>query len=139
MRNTRTSSIPSHTLAKKSSPNRAMNRFARALRKHPTDAEEHLWNHLRARRLNGFKFRRQRPFGPYVLDFVCLEARVAVDLDGSQHAEQMSYDEHRDAFIRSYRLRVLRFWNGDVLSKTETVLETICEALHRAEMDGRYD
>jgi very-short-patch-repair endonuclease len=116
-----------------------MNRFARALRKNLTDAEAHLWNHPRARRLNGFKFRRQRPFGPYVLDFVCLEARVAVELDGSQHAKQMSYDEQRDAFIRSYGLRILRFWNGDVLSKTETVLETIYEALQRPEMDGRYD
>jgi len=73
-----------------------MNRFARTLRKNPTDAEAHLWNHLRARRLNGYKFRRQRPFGPYVLDFVCLDARVAIELDGSQHAEQMSYDERRD-------------------------------------------
>ena len=116
-----------------------MNRFARTLRKNPTDAEAHLWNHLRARRLNGYKFRRHRPFGPYVLDFVCLDARVAIELDGSQHAEQSAYDEHRDAFVRSYGLRILRFWNNDVLSQTETVLETICEALHRPEMDGRYD
>jgi very-short-patch-repair endonuclease len=115
-----------------------MHRFARALRKHPTDAENHLWNHLRARRLNGFKFRRERPFGPYVIDFVCLERRIAVELDGSQHAEQLTYDERRDAFIRSYGLRVLRFWNADVLSKTESVLETIAQALHRPEIDGRY-
>jgi adenine-specific DNA-methyltransferase len=115
-----------------------MNRFARALRQDPTDAERHLWNHLRARRLNGFKFRRQRPFGPYVLGFVCLEARVAVELDGSQHVEQMAYDEERDAFIRSYGLRILRFWNGDVLHQTQTVLETICAALHRKDVDGRY-
>ena len=106
-----------------------MNRFARALRKHPTDAEAHLWNHLRARRLDGYKFRRQRPFGPYVLDFVCLEARVAIELDGSQHAEQMSSDEHRDAFIRSYGLRVLRFWNNDVLRNPSGVLEVILAEL----------
>lgn len=116
-----------------------MNRFARALRKNPTDAERQLWIHLRAGRLNGYRFRRQRPFGPYVLDFVCLEARVAIELDGSQHVEQMAYDEQRDAFIRSYGMRVLRFWNGDVLSKTQSVLETICEALSRQEIDGRYD
>jgi very-short-patch-repair endonuclease len=115
-----------------------MNRFARALRRNPTDAERELWNYLRAGRLNGFKFRRQRPFGPYVLDFVCLEARVAIELDGSQHAEQISYDEHRDAFVRSYGFRILRFWNGDVMAKTEMVLETIYQALHRPEMDGRY-
>jgi very-short-patch-repair endonuclease len=115
-----------------------MNRFARALRKDPTDAERHLWNYLRARRFDGFKFRRQRPFGRYVLDFVCLEARIAIELDGSQHAEQLAYDERRDAFIRSYGIRVLRFWNSDVLSKTETVLETIYAALHRPEVDGRH-
>ncbi len=116
-----------------------MNRFARALRKNPTDAERHLWNQLRARRLNGFKFRRQRPFGPYVCDFICLEASVVVELDGSQHVEQMAYDESRDAFLRSYGFRVLRFWNIDVISNTKAVLETIFEGLHRKEMDGRFD
>jgi len=116
-----------------------MNRFARSLRKNPTDAERHLWNHLRARRLNGFKFRRQRPFGPYVCDFICLEASVVVELDGSQHAEQIVYDMNRDAFFRSYGLRVIRFWNVDVLSKTEIVLETILAALSHREIDGRLD
>src|SRR2546429_39003 len=116
-----------------------MNRFARALRKDPTDAERHLWNYLRARRLNGFKFRRQRPFGPYVCDFMCLEVSVVIELDGSQHAEQIGYDEKRDAFFRSYGFRVLRFWNTDVLSKTEIVLETIFEALSHEEIDGRLE
>jgi adenine-specific DNA-methyltransferase len=116
-----------------------MNRFARALRKDPTDAERHLWNHLRARRLDGFKFRRQRPFGPYVCDFICLEASVVVELDGSQHAEQIAYDLSRDAFFRSYGFRVIRFWNADVLSKTETVLETIFAAPHDKEIDGRLE
>ncbi len=114
-----------------------MNRFARALRKNPTDAERHLWNHLRARRLNGFRFRRQRPFGPFVCDFICLEASVVVELDGGQHAEQISYDERRDAFFRSYGFRVLRFWNADVLSNTEVVLETIVQAMSHPEIDGR--
>ena len=93
---------------------------------------------IRARRLNGFKFRRQRPFGPYVLDFVCLEEHVAIERDGSQHVEQMAYDNERDAYIRSYGLRILRFWNGDVLHRTQTVLETICAALHQPDVDGRY-
>src|SRR4051812_11338828 len=117
----------------------AMNRFARALRRNPTNAERHLWNHLRARRLNGFRFRRQRPFGPYVCDFVCLEASVVVELDGGQHSEQMAYDQSRDDFLRSHGFRVLRFWNNDALSRTEIVLETIWQALHRPEMDGRFD
>jgi very-short-patch-repair endonuclease len=116
-----------------------MNRFARSLRKNPTEAEQRLWNHLRTRRLSGFKFRRQRPFGPYVCDFICLEASIIIELDGSQHAEQMTYDQYRDDFMRSYGFRVLRFWNGDVLTKTDIVVETIYAALHHKEIDGRLD
>ena len=98
-----------------------------------------MWSRLRRRQVGGFKFRRQRPFGPYVCDFICLEASVIVELDGSQHVEQATYDGQRDAFMRSYGFRILRFWNGDVLSRTDSVLETIFEALHRKEMDGRFD
>ncbi len=116
-----------------------MNRFARSLRKNSTDAEQRLWNHLRARRLGGFKFRRQRPFGPYVCDFVCLEASIIIELDGSQHAEQASYDQRRDDFMRSYGYRVLRFWNNDVMTKTDIVVETINAALHHKEIDGRLE
>ena len=116
-----------------------MNRFARSLRKHATDPERLLWNRLRRRQLDGFRFRRQRPFGPYVCDFICLEAKLIVELDGSQHIEQTAYDGHRDAFMRSYGYRVLRFWNSDVLSRTDIVVETIFEALRRPEMDGRLD
>ncbi len=116
-----------------------MNRFARALRKNATDAERHLWNELRGRRLVGFKFRRQRPFGPYVCDFICLEASIVIELDGSQHVERSDYDERRDAFIRSYGYRVLRFWNADVVDRTESVMETIFAALHDSRLDGRFD
>jgi very-short-patch-repair endonuclease len=116
-----------------------VNRFARTLRKNATAAEKHLWNALRGRRLSGFKFRRQRPFGPYVCDFICLEASIVIELDGSQHVEQSDYDERRDAFIRSYGYRVLRFWNADVVEKTESVVETIFAALNRRDMDGRFD
>jgi adenine-specific DNA-methyltransferase len=116
-----------------------MNRFARALRKNATDAERHLWNALRGRRLAGFKFRRQRPFGPYVCDFICLEASIVVELDGSQHVERSDYDTRRDAFIRSYGYRVLRFWNADVIERTENVVETIFAALEHRDMDGRFD
>jgi very-short-patch-repair endonuclease len=116
-----------------------MNRFARALRRNATPPEQLLWSRLRRRQLAGFRFRRQRPFGPYVCDFICLEASVVVELDGSQHLEQMSYDGRRDAFFRSHGLRVLRFWNGDVLARTDGVVETIFEALHRREMAGRFE
>jgi len=112
--------------------------FARNLRWNATDAERLLWKHLRRRRVDGFRFRRQRPFGPYVCDFICLEARLVIELDGSQHLEQEDRDARRDDFLRRYGYRVLRFWNGDVANDTEAVLETIFAALHDREMDGRF-
>jgi len=116
-----------------------MRRYVRDLRNHPTDAERVLWNHLRRRQLAGLRFRRQHQIGVYICDFASVEARVVVELDGSQHVERMSYDERRDTFLRSAGFRVLRFWNDDVLMRTEQVLETIYEALYRPEMDGRFD
>jgi len=85
------------------------------------------------------KFRRQHSIGPYICDFACLEAFIIVELDGSQHVEQSDYDGRRDTFLRSRGFRVLRFWNHDVLRNTASVLDTIFEALHRREMDGRFD
>ncbi|MPZ36097.1 MAG: DUF559 domain-containing protein [Rhodospirillales bacterium] len=113
--------------------------FARNLRKNLTDAERHLWNRLRRRQLGGYKFRRQHPVGIYVCDFICLEAMVIIELDGSQHLDRAPEDLHRDAFLRAKGFRVLRFWNGDVLTQADSVVETIFEALHRPEMDGRFD
>jgi len=116
-----------------------MLRYARSLRKSPTNAERLLWQHLRRRRLAGFRFRRQHSIGPYICDFACLEAAIVVELDGSQHVEQSDYDERRDAFLRSQGFRVLRFWNNDVLVQINVILETIFEALRRPDMDGRFD
>jgi very-short-patch-repair endonuclease len=116
-----------------------MNDYARELRNNATEAEKLLWRHLRGRQLNGFKFRRQRPIGKYVCDLVCLEAGLIVELDGSQHLVNEPYDDNRDASFRSIGYRVLRFWNGQVFSETEAVVETIFQALHRPEMDGRFD
>jgi very-short-patch-repair endonuclease len=113
--------------------------YAQTLRNNATHAEQHLWQRLRRRQLNGFKFRRQRPIGRYVCDFVCLEASLVVELDGSQHIADAPYDANRDAFLRAAGFRVLRFWNGHVLSETKSVIETIYEALHRSEMDGRVE
>jgi very-short-patch-repair endonuclease len=110
-----------------------MNEFARLLRKSPTDAEWLLWSKLHRRQLGDFKFRRQQPIGPYV----CVEARVIVELDGAQHVDESKYDTRRDAILRSNGYRVLRFWNTDVLHQTESVLETIFEAVHRPQIDGR--
>jgi very-short-patch-repair endonuclease len=116
-----------------------VNDYARELRNNATESERRLWGRLQRRQLGGFKFRRQRPVGPYICDFVCLEASMVIELDGSQHVAQALYDANRDGFLRSNGFRVLRFWNGDVLSQLDTVVETIYEALHRQEMDGRFD
>jgi very-short-patch-repair endonuclease len=116
-----------------------MDSFVRNLRSNPTDAERHLWYWLRLRQLNGFKFRRQRSVGPYICDFVCLEALLIVELDGSQHVVQAAYDQERDTFLRKRGYRVLRFWNHDVLARTASVIDTIFEALHGPGMDGRFD
>ena len=116
-----------------------MNDYARHLRNNATEAERRLWHHLRRRQLNGFKFRRQHSIGRCVCDFICLEAAVVVELDGSQHLAQSPYDEQRDAFLRLNGLRVLRFWNGDVFSQPDAIVQTILEALNRPEMDGRFD
>ena len=103
--------------------------FARALRNKMTDAETLIWYLLRDRRLAGFKFRRQHPMPPYTLDFYCQEAGLVIELDGGQHADAPR-DSRRDAWLRERELRVLRFWNNDVLKETESVLLAIWNALH---------
>ena len=106
--------------------------FARQLRQQHTDAESLIWYLLRDRRLAGFKFRRQHPYPPYVLDFYCHEAALCVELDGSQHAEQIAHDTKRDAALSIAGIRTLRFWNNQVLGETEAVLSEIWQALHDA-------
>ena len=101
---------------------------ARHLRGQMTEAERLLWQHLRKRQIGGLKFRRQHPVGPYVLDFVCLETGLVIEVDGGQHGEQQSYDEDRTAWLERRGYRVLRFWNNEVLGNSEAVRETIwCE------------
>ena len=99
------------------------------LRKRMTDAERHLWPHLRRRQLLGFKFRRQVPVGPFIADFACIDAKLIVELDGGQHVDEQAADESRSRFLESRGFRVLRFWNDDVLTRTEEVLEEILRAL----------
>ena len=95
-----------------------------------TDAERRLWSLLRDRRLNGHKFRRQHPLGPYVLDFACLEHMLAVEVDGGQHAEN-EHDRERTAWLEAQGWRVVRFWNNDVLSNAEGVVARLIEALQK--------
>jgi very-short-patch-repair endonuclease len=100
---------------------------ARSLRRSLTDAERELWSHLRGARLGGYRFRRQHLDPPYVLDFYCRAAKLVVELDGGQHTEEA--DAARTRALVARGLRVIRFWNNDVLSNTETVLEAILSAL----------
>ncbi len=98
---------------------------ARALRNKATDAERHLWQQLRGRRLAGYKFRRQYPIAGFIADFACIEAKLVVELDGGQHVERSAEDAARTRRIECNGYRVLRFWNDDVLVRTEDVLEQI--------------
>lgn len=102
---------------------------ARQLRSEQTPAEQRLWYHLRDRRFLQLKFRRQKPIGSYIVDFVCMRPRLVVEIDGSQHAEQKTYDVRRDAWLRSQGFVVLRFWNNEVLHDTAAVLERIRQAV----------
>lgn len=106
--------------------------FARHLRSNQTDAELHLWRHLRAARLGGHKFRRQVPLDGYVLDFACFESRLVVEVDGGQHGDTagVAKDAVRSAYLESQGFRVLRFWNNDVLGNIDGVLQVIAAALH---------
>jgi very-short-patch-repair endonuclease len=102
--------------------------FRRDLRKNATDAEKCLWQRLRGGQIAGVKFRRQHPFEGYVLDFVSLEKRLIVEVDGGQHLEN-ARDHVRDQRLRSAGFSVLRFWNNQVLEETEAVIEVIWRAL----------
>jgi very-short-patch-repair endonuclease len=102
---------------------------ARELRKNPTDAERALWRHIRYRQLAGCRFRRQAPVGPYILDFVCFEKKLVIEVDGGQHTEQADYDGVRTAWLESQGFRVLRFWNNQVLQEIEAAKEAILLAL----------
>jgi very-short-patch-repair endonuclease len=104
------------------------NRQARALRVAMTDAERRLWACLRGRRLVSYKFRRQHPIGRYIVDFACIEHRLAVEADGGQHCDNEA-DERRTASLERRGWRVLRFWNTDILTNSEGVQEMIFEAL----------
>jgi len=98
---------------------------AKHLRTHQTDAEQRLWYHLRAHRFMEMKFKRQKPIGRYIVDFVCLEQRLIIELDGDQHAESHVYDQERDTWLRAQGYTVLRFWNNEVMQELENVLEQI--------------
>ncbi|MSP63247.1 MAG: DUF559 domain-containing protein [Myxococcales bacterium] len=107
---------------------------ARRLRRDATDAKDLLWQMLRGRRFGGFKFRRQVPVQPFILDLYRPQAGLAVEVDGGQHSdpEHAARDQERTAFLSSQEIRVLRFWNHDVLCEPEAVASRLWTELHDA-------
>jgi len=104
---------------------------ARAMRAGMTDAERRLWQAIRQRHLLGRRFRRQHVLGPYIVDFICLEANLIIEVDGGQHADRADSDDRRTRWLEQKGYRVLRFWNNEVLTELEAVLEDIAKALDR--------
>jgi very-short-patch-repair endonuclease len=104
---------------------------ARALRSNLTDCELKFWRVVRNRRLKGFKFRRQVWIGNYIVDFICSDRRLIVELDGGQHADDTSYDEQRTSELEKLGYRVVRYWNSDVLGNFEGVVADVLRELER--------
>jgi very-short-patch-repair endonuclease len=104
---------------------------ARRLRRNQTDAERILWFRLRGRRLAGWKFKRQVPIDRFIADFVCADAKLVVELDGSQHAVRALQDEERTRTLEAMGYLVLRFWNNEVVRNIEGVLEEILNTLNQ--------
>ena len=105
--------------------------FARKLRREQTDTERKLWSALRGRQFDGFKFRRQQPIGPYVVDFVCFEAKLVIELDGGQHGSDngLAYDANRTQFLHRDGFAVIRFPNHEINNSFNSVLEAIARHL----------
>jgi very-short-patch-repair endonuclease len=109
------------------------NQLQRSLRKNMTDAERCLWNVLRNRQM-GCKFRRQHPFENYILDFVCLEQRLVIEVDGGQDASNTEYDQKRTELLQRTGFQVLRLWNNDVLARLDSVKEHIWQVLQTRQL-----
>ncbi|MEI8355754.1 MAG: endonuclease domain-containing protein [Deltaproteobacteria bacterium] len=106
-------------------PRNPVNTFARELRNNSTDTERLLWLYLKNSQLEGVKFRRQQPIETYIVDFVCFDKKIVIELDGGQHSENSDYDMHRDACLIANGFTVLRFWNNDITENIEGVFEVI--------------
>ncbi|WP_349255941.1 endonuclease domain-containing protein [Candidatus Binatus sp.] len=102
---------------------------ARKLRRDQTEAEQKLWSRLRRHQMKGLQFRRQLPIGRLFADFVCLETKLIIEVDGSQHADQTDRDESRSEFLRGAGYKVLRFWNYEVIGEIDQVVQRIADAL----------
>jgi very-short-patch-repair endonuclease len=109
-------------------PNSNLTERAKRLRAEQTDVERLLWGKLRDRRLGGWKWKRQAPRGRYIVDFLCVEAALVVELDGGQHADNADYDRRRTVYLEGLGLTVIRFWNAEVIENLDSVCETIYAA-----------
>lgn len=105
------------------------NRRARALRQRMTEAEKLMWGKLRDRRLDGIKFKRQQPLAGYIVDFVALDLKFIIEIDGGQHAGRLEGDRERTRRLEESGYHVMRFWNHDVLGNIEGVLEAVIQEL----------
>lgn len=105
---------------------------ARNLRKNMTEQEKKLWQYLRKRSINNFKFRRQYPIGNYIVDFACLEKRLVIEIDGGQHnqSDNILYDQNRTQYIEKCGYKVIRFWNNEIENNIEGVYEEILKYLN---------
>jgi very-short-patch-repair endonuclease len=112
---------------------------ARRLRADATEAEQKLWSQLRKGQLYGFQFRRQYSIGPIFVDFICLQAKLILEVDGAQHADQKGQDQSRDEFLRASGYHVLRFWNSEVLSDVDSVVERIAVVLRQTQRRGEQE
>lgn len=118
-----------------------MKEKVRYLRQQQTDTERLLWSRLRNRQIAGCKFRRQYAIGSYIVDFICVERALVVEIDGGQHADQKVYDAQRTKYLESRGYMVIRFWNNEVLSNLDTVLNVIYEKLkdHPSPLKGEKE
>ena len=111
-------------------PHRPAISLARKLRKDQTDTERKLWSLLKSRSLLGYKFRRQRPIGLYVVDFCCMKPRLIIEADGAQHSRKSDEEVTRTSFLEKRGFLVIRFWDNDILLRPNAVLEGIIQALN---------
>ncbi len=111
--------------------NNKAHRKAKALRADVPDAEKLLWSHLRAGQMEGHKFRRQHPIGPYVADFACVKSKLVIEVDGFTHTSdgEVAHDKKRDAYMVSFGWHILRFWNEHIYRDIDTVLGEIIDTL----------
>ena len=107
---------------------------AKSLRKSSTDAERLLWRYLKAKRMNGLKFRRQEPIGRFIVDFVCYEKKLIIEADGSQHVLEKGKDEARTQWLNAQGFKVMRFWNNEIMTNIDGVMERIKSECSQADL-----